>query len=424
MNQVTLSTHTASGQNTDPKRESDAAQFRAALEQQSVTMLQTLLDPSQSASLPGAASALAEAQSAEQNIVAQASGRLAETAARQGSRERGLDASSQARSQLAQEAETTVAQLDETAGKATSRATDARNTQLQQSAERTGSETELVTKERADQPQRLRSDQTRTPELPGNERQTDAQHVSQTGSKRGESAFAAVNRMTQHAASAQSAVNASTASSVTPASAAAKVTAPAGLGEITDRRANAALGTKQVIKQEPRTFEAQLQRGLAQVLRQKGGTLSLRLTPTELGEVKVSLSIAKGRVDGSIEASNESARGLLEQNIEKLKSSLEQRGITVDRLEVRLAGAGSSERQDAQGQEARANLNQHQADAGGDRQQDSAPGEERQQGTRGRTPGGSELTDLRGAESAADDDAAQGSAAEPLGGWLRLDTLA
>ncbi|RNC81061.1 MAG: flagellar hook-length control protein FliK [Phycisphaera sp.] len=424
MNQVTLSTLSASGQNTDPKRDSEASQFRAALEQQSVTLLQTLLDPSQSASLPGAASALAEAQSAEQDVVARASGRLAEAEARQGSRERGLDVSSQARSQLAQKAEMPAAVLDEAAGKAAARATDARSAQPQQSATQADHETGSAPRERTDQSQHARSDQVRTPEVQGNERPTDAQHVSQSGSKRGESAFAAVTRMTQHAASAQSAVNTNTATSVTPASTTAKVSAPAELGEITDRRANAAPGTKQVIKQEPRTFEAQLQRGLAQVLRQKGGTLSLKLTPNELGEVKVSLSLAKGRVDGSIEATNESARGLLEQNIEKLKSSLEQRGITVDRLEVRLAGAGSSERQDAQGQEARANLNQQQADAGGDRHQDSAPGEERQQGTRGGTPGGSELTDLRGAESAADDDAAQGSAAEPLGGWLRLDTLA
>lgn len=424
MNQVTLSTLSATGQNTDPKRDPDASQFRVALEQQSVTLLQTLLDPSQSASLPGAASALAEAQSAEQGVVAQASGRLTEAEARQGARQRGLDASSQARSQLAQEAETPAAVLDEAAGKATARASDAKGVQQHQGTSPAEQETGFAARESAHQSQQSRSEQVRASVVQGNEPPTDPRDISQAGSKRSESAFAAVTRMTQHAAQAQSAVSTNTATTVTPASTAAKVSAPAGLGEIADRRANATPGTKQVIKQEPRTFEAQLQRGLAQVLRQKGGTLSLKLTPNELGEVKVSLSLAKGRVDGSIEATTESARGLLEQNIEKLKSSLEQRGITVDRLEVRLAGAGSSERQDAQGQDARANLNQQQADAGGDRQQDSAPGEERQQGTRGGTPGGSELTDLRGAESAADDDAAHGSAAEPLGGWLRLDTLA
>ena len=115
---------------------------------------------------------------------------------------------------------------------------------------------------------------------------------------------------------------------------------------------------------------------------------------------------------------------MLEQNLDKLKSSLERRGITVDRLEVRLAGAGSSETQIAQGQDAQANQDQQHAGAGSGRQQGSTQGEDRHRDGRGRIPDESRHAGLRGAESVADDDAAQGSAAEPLGGWLRLDTLA
>lgn len=181
-----------------------------------------------------------------------------------------------------------------------------------------------------------------------------------------------------------------------------------------------------VIRHEPRTFEAQLQRGLAQVLRQRGGTLSLKLDPADLGTVKVSLSMSQGRVEGTIEASSERARGLLHEHLDTLKGSLEQRGITVDRLEVRLAGAAESERQFAAGQDAGRGLDQQKqsADAGGDRQSGSFRGEDRQSGDRGGTPGERTTDGLRGAEPTSDDWPEQGRSAGPLGGWLRLDTLA
>lgn len=422
MNPVTLDPTTSTAENTDPKRESDPSQFRAALQQQSVALLETLLDPAQSASLPGAASALAEAVSAEQDVSVQASEQLAQRESRQGARERGLDASSQARQELSREGGSPASGSEASPKpQAHTSAQDSQSAPAHNpSPEREATGT---APDRADTSSTNRSVQAEGPQTGNKAMAPDDVEPARTDARRGESAFAAVSRMSQVATSAQAASTA-TSSGVSATASAAKVTAPAGVGEIADQRANPAKVSKQVIRQEPRTFEAQLQRGLAQVLRQKGGTLSMKLTPNELGEVKVSLTIAKGHVEGSIEASNESARGLLEQNIEKLKSSLEQRGITVDRLEVRLAGAGSIERQDAQGQEARADLNQQNADAGGDRQPGSAPGEDRQQGTPGRTPSTPDTTDLRGAESGADDEAAHGSAAEPLGRWLRLDTLA
>lgn len=422
MNPVTLDPTASTAQNTDPKRESDPSQFRAALQQQSVALLETLLDPAQSASLPGAASALAEAVSAEQDVAVQASEQLAQRESPQGARERGLDASSQARQELSREGGSPASGSEASPKpQAHTSARDSHSAPAQHPSperEATGS-----VPDRTDTSSTNRAVQAESPQTGNKTSAPDDAEPARTDARRGESAFAAVSRMSQASASAQAA-STTTGSGVSATASAARVTAPAGVGEIADQRANPAKVAKQVIRQEPRTFEAQLQRGLSQVLRQKGGTLSMKLTPNQLGEVKVSLTIAQGHVEGSIEASTESARGLLEQNIEKLKSSLEQRGITVDRLEVRLAGAGSTERQDAQGQEARADLNQQNADAGGDRQPGSAPGEDRQQGTPGRTPSTPDTTDLRGAESEADDDAAHGSAAEPLGRWLRLDTLA
>ncbi|HED54761.1 MAG TPA: flagellar hook-length control protein FliK, partial [Phycisphaerales bacterium] len=184
-----------------------------------------------------------------------------------------------------------------------------------------------------------------------------------------------------------------------------------------------AVKSRGVIRREGKTFEAQLQRGLAQVLRQRGGTLKLKLDPNDLGTVKISLKLSQGRVDGSIEATNERAHDLLKQHVELLKHSLERRGITVDRLDVRHAGAAESGRQNEAGPEAQHGLTRQNAGSGDDRQTDSGRGEDRPQGNRDGIPGESEEAGVRGADSATDDELSHGREGEPLAGWLRLDTV-
>lgn len=404
------------------KRESDPEQFRASLDLQSVAMLQTMLDPALTASIPGAGSALTQADLAEQGVAAVASKELAKEESRLGARGRGQDVSSQARQELAAKGEQPE-QLSTTSGSVTQDTNKSERAEAQshhssgQNREGSGQTREFPTRDSNSQQNDKLHDGAKT----FARHESGESGVSAASGRRGESAFSAISTTAP-----QAAVTASPSASggVGQVPSVGKVTPPVGSGQVADQRASQTNAKKQVLRHEPRTFEAQLQRGLAQVLRQKGGTLSLRLNPVNLGEVKISLSIAQGRVDGTIEATNETARGLLQQNIDKLKSSLEQRGITVDRLEVRLAGASSSGTQIAQGQDAQANQNQQHADAGSDRQQGSAQGEDRHRETRGRIPDESVPAGLRGAESEADDDAAHGSAAEPLGGWLRLDTLA
>ena len=403
-------------------RESDPQQFRASLDLQSVALLQTMLDPAMTASIPGAGSALTQADLAEQDVAAIAARDIAKQESRLGARGRGQDASSQARQQLAAKGE----QPEQQSSTSNSIAQEVKP------RERAEAQTPVGAERKNESNEHSRELPTRDSNLPQGDKQnasvkTFAKHesdesgVSAAAGRRGDGAFSAISTTAP-----QAAVTASPSANggVGQVSSVGKVMPPAGSGQVADQRASQVSVKKQVIRHEPRTFEAQLQRGLAQVLRQKGGTLSLRLNPVNLGEVKISLSIAQGRVDGAIEATSETARGLLQQNIDKLKSSLEQRGITVDRLEVRLAGASSSGPQIAQGQDAQANQDQQHAEAGSDRQQGSTQGEDRHRETRGRIPDESVRTGLRGAESEADDEAAHGSAAEPLGGWLRLDTLA
>lgn len=88
---------------------------------------------------------------------------------------------------------------------------------------------------------------------------------------------------------------------------------------------------------------AQALRGLAAALRQNGGSVTLRLNPEQLGFMKVEMSLKEGRVDARIEASNDAARHLLEQSVDRLRAALEARGLIVDRLEVKPVNEGAPE---------------------------------------------------------------------------------
>ncbi|MEZ6318039.1 MAG: flagellar hook-length control protein FliK [Phycisphaerales bacterium] len=79
---------------------------------------------------------------------------------------------------------------------------------------------------------------------------------------------------------------------------------------------------------------AQVQRGLAQVLKEGGGTVNLRLNPRSLGEVKVELTLKEGVATARFEASSESARRLLSDNLTTLRQALEAKGVRVESLSV------------------------------------------------------------------------------------------
>lgn len=185
----------------------------------------------------------------------------------------------------------------------------------------------------------------------------------------------------------------------------------------------AALKTAQAApaRAAPEPASAQVQRGLAQVLRQQGGALTLKLTPHELGEVRVALQINQQRVSGTIETRTIAARDLLNQNLDALKASLEQRGVTVDRLEVRLQGAAESDQRPQTWAEARHTDARAHADTGGDRPSGHAGSEDRSTGSRDGSPGRPERDADSGA-SASDQDDGHGRPVELAGGWLRLDT--
>jgi flagellar hook-length control protein FliK len=81
---------------------------------------------------------------------------------------------------------------------------------------------------------------------------------------------------------------------------------------------------------------AQAARGLAAALRQGGGSVTLRLQPDALGELKVKLDLTGTKVAASFEVGSDQARKLLDTTLTTLRSALEARGLQVDRLEIRV----------------------------------------------------------------------------------------
>lgn len=119
--------------------------------------------------------------------------------------------------------------------------------------------------------------------------------------------------------------------------------------------------------QQETKFAAQLSRGLAAILRQGGGTLTMRLQPEALGELTIRMDMQPGRVGASFEVQSDQARQLLNQNLVLLRSALEARGMDVERLDVRLAQPAESEA--AHGKQA-TDGRQHAGGAGDDELED------------------------------------------------------
>ncbi|MEM1185837.1 MAG: flagellar hook-length control protein FliK [Planctomycetota bacterium] len=106
---------------------------------------------------------------------------------------------------------------------------------------------------------------------------------------------------------------------------------------------------------------ARVSKGLASLVQTKGGSLTLRLTPHALGDVRVHLRMGDGTVSARVEAETESARALLESGVDRLRSALEARGLKVDKVEVerwtheprRDSGGESAQERDGAGRDDR-----------------------------------------------------------------------
>lgn len=100
-------------------------------------------------------------------------------------------------------------------------------------------------------------------------------------------------------------------------------------------------------------FAGRIVRGLSAMVSQRGGVMTMRLHPPELGSLRVQMSIIQGAVSAQFTATTEHAQMLLERNLTTLQSALQSNGLTVEKLGVHLAGAESSTttRQEADSQQ-------------------------------------------------------------------------
>lgn len=74
--------------------------------------------------------------------------------------------------------------------------------------------------------------------------------------------------------------------------------------------------------------------GLAAAIRQKGGSVVLKLEPESLGQLRITVSMRNGVVNAKIEAGTSEAAELLKTHQGALRESMHEKGMLVERLEI------------------------------------------------------------------------------------------
>lgn len=113
---------------------------------------------------------------------------------------------------------------------------------------------------------------------------------------------------------------------------------------------------------EPR-LPASVLRGLSAMVNQRGGIMSMRLDPPELGQLRVQMMLARGAVTAEFQVATAQAHAMLEKNLGTLRVALESQGLHVDRLVVHHAPAASQQslRDEAGGNPNQPNRQHHDA---------------------------------------------------------------
>lgn len=93
-------------------------------------------------------------------------------------------------------------------------------------------------------------------------------------------------------------------------------------------------------RSEPQSLTTQsVARGVSAVLRQGGGSLTMKLSPASLGEVRIEMNMQAGKVSVQFDVGSVAAYEAIKGQLAELKLSLEQRGMTVERVETHISPA-------------------------------------------------------------------------------------
>jgi flagellar hook-length control protein FliK len=89
-------------------------------------------------------------------------------------------------------------------------------------------------------------------------------------------------------------------------------------------------------------FSSRIVRGLSAMVNQRGGVMHMKLSPPELGSLRVQMTMAQGTVSANFIAGTEQAHALLERNLAVLRTALESHGLTVEKLGVQMTNSEQS----------------------------------------------------------------------------------
>lgn len=117
--------------------------------------------------------------------------------------------------------------------------------------------------------------------------------------------------------------------------------APALAGGLGDA-SPASLLTPQTEGATQDTTSGRVVRGLTAMVNQRGGTMTMRLTPPELGQLRIQMSIVQGTVSAQFTVNNPQAEAMIERSIGALRSALESSGLNVERLGVQMSNGDQS----------------------------------------------------------------------------------
>lgn len=88
---------------------------------------------------------------------------------------------------------------------------------------------------------------------------------------------------------------------------------------------------------------ARLARGLQSAVAQRGGSVTLRLTPPEMGTVRIQMQITAARVSVQFHAETQQGQSMLTQQLGQLRTTLESHGLQVERITVQTMHPGQSQ---------------------------------------------------------------------------------
>lgn len=105
------------------------------------------------------------------------------------------------------------------------------------------------------------------------------------------------------------------------------------------RAGHAATGTSTLNQGESAELLSSVERGFAALLSRQGGKVTLRLAPESLGQMTIQLDVKQGVVKADFAVEHRAAREELNRAMPMLRASLEARGLSVARLDVRTMGS-------------------------------------------------------------------------------------